>query len=257
MIDFCIITGSGFYDFPGASDLVDRQIQTRYGDVHFMEGVYQGQRIAVISRHKQGHALLPNMINHRANCAAMAAMKPKAVIATSICGILNKEIPLGKLMIFDDLFFPDNRLPSGDICSMFVDEAQAGRGHLMFSNPFYDVSELFSPKDALTGMTYGHVNGPRFNSRKEISFFSHYCDAISQTCGPETILCNELELPYILLGFSVDYANGIMEENTPIQELDRNMEKSKGIFTGAMDLILGSGDEIAYSNFVYRFVDDA
>jgi len=252
MIDFCVITGSGFYDFPGATDLVDRQIQTRHGSVGFAEGRYRGQRIAFIPRHRHGHALLPNMIDYRANCAAMAALKPRAVIATSICGILNKTIPLGRLMIFGDLFFPDNRLPSGEICSMFSEEEQAGRGHLMFSNPFYDVSGWFSPKEALTGMTYGHVNGPRFNSRKEISFLARYCDAISQTCGPETILCNELETPYILLGFGVDYANGVMEENTPIEELEDNMEKSQAMLTWGINRIFDAGDEIAYSNFVYR-----
>ena len=252
MIDFCVITGSGFYDFPGATDLVDRQIQTRHGSVGVACGRYRGQRIAFMPRHRRGHALLPNMIDYRANCAAMAALKPRAVIATSICGILNKTIPLGRLMIFDDLFFPDNRLPSGEICSMFSQEKQTGPGHLMFSNPFYDVSGWFPPKEALTKMTYGHVNGPRFNSRKEISFLARHCDAISQTCGPETILCNELEIPYILLGFGVDYANGVMEENTPIEELEDNMEKSQAMLTLGINRIFDFGGEIAYSNVVYR-----
>ena len=43
--------------------------------------------------------------------------------------------------------------------------------------------------------------------------------AVSQTAGPETALCGEADLPYALLGFVTDYANGVSPEPTPVASL--------------------------------------
>jgi 5'-methylthioadenosine phosphorylase len=255
MIDFGIISGSGFYDFPDVSNTEDVIITTEYGNVKLVTGNYRGKRIAFLTRHQQGHRLLPNMINFRANIAAIKHLNPKAIVATTICGIMNPDIPLRKLMIFNDLFFIDNRLPSGEVCSFYTQEGQKNRGHLMFANPFFDVSAFFKPGDYIANVTYGYVNGPRFNSKKEINFLKNYCDAISQTCGPEIILAGEVELPYILLGFGSDYANGIKEANTPIDVLNENLAKSKPVFIEAINTIIEKIDDISFANFVYRFQD--
>ncbi len=40
---------------------------------------------------------------------------------------------------------------------------------------------------------------------------------VSQTAGPETVLCGELELPFGLIGFVTDYANEVKPgETTPV-----------------------------------------
>jgi 5'-methylthioadenosine phosphorylase len=68
---------------------------------------------------------------------------------------------------------------------------------------------------------YGHVNGPRFNTRAEIRWLAAAgVTAVSQTCGPEAVLAGELELPYGLVGFGVNYATGVAEPE-PKEELDR------------------------------------
>ena len=45
--------------------------------------------------------------------------------------------------------------------------------------------------------------------------------AVSQTAGPETVLAGEAEMPYALLGYATDYANGVKPEPTPVEELVR------------------------------------
>jgi 5'-methylthioadenosine phosphorylase len=255
MIDLGIISGSGFYDFPDVSNAEDGIITTEYGKVKLVTGIYRGKQIAFLARHQQGHKLLPNMINFKANIAAIKQLNPKAIAATTICGVTNRLLPLGKLMIFNDLFFIDNRLPSGEICSFYTEEGQENRGHFMFANPFFDVTHFFKPGDYIANVTYGYVNGPRFNSKKEIGFLKNYCDAISQTCGPEAILAGELELPYILLGFGVDYANGVTDTNTPVEILNGNMAESKAVFIEAINTIVAKANEISFANFVYRFRD--
>ncbi len=43
--------------------------------------------------------------------------------------------------------------------------------------------------------------------------------AVSQTAGPETVLAGEAELPFALIGYATDYANGVQPEPTPVERL--------------------------------------
>ncbi len=88
---------------------------------------------------------------------------------------------------------------------------------------------------ARDGGCYGHVDGPRFNTRTEIRMLAAcgVC-AVSQTAGPETVLCGEAELPYALLGYVTDYANGVSEQPTPVSELTRLMGISAGAFSATL-----------------------
>ena len=81
------------------------------------------------------------------------------------------------------------------------------------------------------GGCYGHVDGPRFNTRAEIRGLAACgVTAVSQTAGPETVLCGEAELPYALLGFLTDYANGVKDEATPVETLIEMMAASTDAF---------------------------
>ena len=82
------------------------------------------------------------------------------------------------------------------------------------------------------GGTYGHVDGPRFNTPTEIAQLAG-CRvvAVSQTGGPETVLCGELELPYALIGFATDYANEVQPgKPTPVATLVELMGRSSAMF---------------------------
>lgn len=102
-------------------------------------------------------------------------------------------------------------------------------------------------------LTYGHVSGPRFNSKAEIAWIRNHCDAISQTCGPEAVLAGELQIPYSLLGYGVDYANGIQATPTPVETLRANLEHSPAVFREAIAKILTARVPPAFGGYVYRF----
>ena len=71
------------------------------------------------------------------------------------------------------------------------------------------------------------MDGPRFNTKAEIrSLRAVGVTAVSQTAGPETVLCGEAGIPYGLLGFVTDYANGVAEEPTPVATLMRLLRES-------------------------------
>lgn len=214
MIDVGIITGSGIYALTGSPE--KHSVQTRFGPVE-VEVSRRGPRtIGSISRHGEGHRHLPHTIPHRANLAALHALGAKAVLATTAVGAVDPEIPLGQPILFDDLFFPENRLPDGAACTMFPEPGEEGRGHLIQTEPYAprlrDRMSLAAGELGLAvtpGGVYGHVNGPRFNTAAEIRHLhAASVTAVSQTCGPESVLAGELELPYALAGFPVNYALG-------------------------------------------------
>src|SRR5256885_232809 len=109
---------------------------------------------------------------------------------------------------------------------------------------------------ARDGGCYGHVDGPRFNTRAEIrSLAAAGVTAVSQAAGPETVLAGEAELPYALLGYATDYANGVSQEATPVDELLRLIGASTETFTAVLTatLPLLPGRELRRPGVPYRF----
>src|SRR3954447_4738672 len=245
-----IITGSGTYSLGGFESVAPRDVQTPFGVAHVNMGHLEGMDVVHVSRHLEGHKRLSSHVTHQANIAALQRLKVDAVLAVTVCGACDPEIELGSLIVFDDLHFLANRLPDGSLCTLHTEAGMAGRGHWIFDGPFaaplraalLDAArELGHP--VRDGGCYGHVDGPRFNTRTEIRMLAGAgVTAVSQTAGPETVLAGEAEIPYALLGYATDYANGVKpEEPTPVEELVRLVGESTGTFarvlTGAVPRI--------------------
>jgi purine nucleoside phosphorylase len=52
------------------------------------------------------------------------------------------------------------------------------------------------------------------------------------------VLAGEASLPYALLGFATDYANGVKEQPTPLDELLRLIAASTSAFSTALSAAL-------------------
>jgi purine nucleoside phosphorylase len=233
-----VITGSGTHALPGFRVGETSRERTSFGEVELAEGRFAGVQTVQISRHGMGHERLSSHVNHRANISALAQRRVDAVLAVTVCGALDPALTLGALVVFADLHFPSNRLPDGSLCSLFDQPGGKGRGHWVFETPFSEglrralldgarESELA----VHDGGCYGHVDGPRFNSRSEIrALRSAGVTAVSQTAGPETVLAGEAELPYALTGYVTDYANGAAPEPTPVEQLMGLLDASTEAF---------------------------
>jgi purine nucleoside phosphorylase len=233
-----IITGSGTYAVPGVEDGEARDVPTPFGPARVTAGRLGDADVLHVSRHGEGHRRLSSAVTHQANIAALRDQGADAILAITVCGALDPDLPLGSLLIFDDLHFLANRLPDGSLCTLHTEPGAPGRGHWIFDRPF-------SPplRDALLeaardeglpvrdGGCYGHVDGPRFNTRAEIRTLRHAgVTAVSQTAGPETVLAGEAKVPYALAGYATDYANGVRDEPTPVEELVRLIGRSTETF---------------------------
>jgi purine nucleoside phosphorylase len=263
-----IITGSGAYALPGFQERERLAIDTPFGAAAVATGEYGGVAALHVSRHGAGHARLSNHVSHRANIWALGQLGAHAVIGATACGAVDAGLELGQLVVFDDLHFLSNRLPDGSLCTFFTQPGDRRRGHwILHGSPYAaELREALVAAARRTGHavrdggTYGHVDGPRFNTPSEIAGLAA-CGvvAVSQTGGPETVLCGELELPYALIGFVTDYANEVRPgDPTPVARLIELMGASPGVFADVMGAALPglASATPAPAGTVYRFGGD-
>jgi 5'-methylthioadenosine phosphorylase len=256
-----IITGSGTYALPGFDGSEPESIPTPWGEALVSRGTFAGAEVLHVSRHGAGHPRLSNHVTHRANIAALKALGASGVLAVTVCGAVDPGTDLGSLVCFDDLHFLSNRLPDGSLCTFFTEPGAPERGHWIYEGPFsHDLRRALLEGAATAGVhvrdggTYGHVDGPRFNTRAEIrSLAAAGVTAVSQTAGPETVLSGEAELPYALLGFLTDYANGVTEEATPVDTLIAMMAASTDVFARVLAAAVPRVSEPRPPGIVYRF----
>ena len=232
-----IITGSGTYALPGFEGEGPRPVSTAFGEARVSEGRFAGADVVHVSRHWEGHPRLSSHVDHRSNISALRDAGVDAILAVTVCGACDPSLELGTLIVFDDLHFLANRLPDGSLCSLYA-EGQPGRGHWIFESPVSGPLRsalLVGAREAghpvRDGGCYGHVDGPRFNTKTEIAMLAAAgVTAVSQTGGPETVLAGEAEIPYALVGYATDYANGVKDEATPVEELIRLIGASTATF---------------------------
>ena len=257
-----VITGTGTYALPDFEDAEPQDVETRWGVATVTRGRFAGVEVLHVSRHGPGHPRLSSHVEHRANVAALRELGATAVVGCVACGILEPAIAPGSLIVFDDLHFPVNRLPDGSLCTFFDTPGEPGRGHWIYDRPFAEplrealvAGAREAGPGARDGGCYGHVDGPRFNTATEIRQLAMAgVTAVSQTAGPETVLCGEAEIPYALMGFTTDYANDVAE-HTPIDELVRLMSESTGIFASVLAAALPRIDlgALEPTGVLYRF----
>jgi purine nucleoside phosphorylase len=259
-----VITGTGTYALAGIGRRPPERVETPFGDALVARGASGDVEVLHVSRHGEGHPRLSNHVTHRANIAALAELGAQAVIGVTVCGAVDPAVPLGSLVVFDDLHFLANRLADGTLCTFHDQPGDGRRGHWIYEGPFSDgVRTALLEGCAATGVEvrdggcYGHVDGPRFNTRAEIrSLAAAGVTAVSQTAGPETVLCGEAELPYGLVGYATDYANGVTDEATPVEELLRLIARSADVFAAVLEATLprlADGRDLRPPGVVYRF----
>jgi purine nucleoside phosphorylase len=237
-----IITGSGTYALPDFEDARAVEVDTEFGPATLTEGRFAGAEVLHVSRHLPGHRRLSHQVTHQANIAALRDRGADAIVAVTVCGAVDPELPLGSLVVFDDLHFLANRLPDGSICTLHTEPGRPGRGHWIYESPFSaPLRAALLAGAAEAGLTardggcYGHVDGPRFNTKSEIRGLAACgVTAVSQTAGPETVLAGEAGIPFALLGYATDYANGVQDVATPVEELIRLIGASPEAFAAVL-----------------------
>src|SRR3954471_23015359 len=123
-----IITGSGTHALPGFAGGEPEPVATPWGDAQLARGRIGDVDGLHVSRHGAGHVRLSNHVTHRANIAALSRAGAAGVLAVTVCGAVDRTVPLGSLVCFDDLHFLSNRLADGTLCTFYAEASDPQRG---------------------------------------------------------------------------------------------------------------------------------
>jgi 5'-methylthioadenosine phosphorylase len=203
-----VIGGSGIYEVPGLTEVVERSVDTPYGppsDV-VVEGRLGGARLLFLPRHGRGHTIPPHAINYRANVCALKKLGAELLVSLSAVGSMREAIAPGHFVVVDQyLDFTRRR-----VGTFFAEDVVA---HVAFADPVCPVLSAGVAGAARQagatvhqGGTYLCIEGPQFSTRAESHLYRSWgVSVIGMTALPEAKLAREAELPYATLALATDY----------------------------------------------------
>ncbi|MDQ3176096.1 MAG: S-methyl-5'-thioadenosine phosphorylase [Actinomycetota bacterium] len=215
-----VFGGSGFYEFMADADEV--AVDTPYGRpaAPITIGTIAGRRVAFLARHGRQHDVVAHRVPYRANVWAMHSVGVRSIIAPCSAGSLQPDIHPGQFVVVDQLVDRTwGRLDTFHDVGGPVDEPGASGPvrHQSFAEP-YDATTRATLVDAgrrigadvVDGGTMVVINGPRFSTRAESSWFRAMgWHVVNMTGYPESVLASELGIRYASIALVTDYDAGV------------------------------------------------
>ncbi len=225
-----VIGGSGVAGVLGDGERKLHRVATPWGAPSgpVEEGRLSGVRVLFLARHGPGHTIPPHRVNYRANVDALRSLGAEAIVTVSSVGSLREELAPGTFVLpsqFVDLtkqrpttFFDGGKVYHVSLADPFCPDlsraaVEAGRAG---GSPFAE------------GKTYVCIEGPRFSTRAESSFYRGFADVIGMTLVPEVTLARERGICYACLAMVTDYdvwAERPVDANEIVRTMERNAER--------------------------------
>jgi 5'-methylthioadenosine phosphorylase len=202
-----VIGGSGVRELFGGAVRRTHRVATPWGPPSgpIEEGEVGGLRTLFLPRHGPGHTIPPHRVNYRANVDALAILGAEAIVTVSSVGSLREELPPGTFVLPNQFIDFTKGRPT-----TFFDGGRVY--HVSLADPFCpDLARRAAGAGAETGTpfavgkTYVCVEGPRFSTRAESTFFRTLADVIGMTLVPEVTLARERGLCYACLAMVTDF----------------------------------------------------
>jgi 5'-methylthioadenosine phosphorylase len=203
-----IIGGSGLYRMEALRVLREERLTTPFGEPSdaYILGELEGREVVFLSRHGQGHTILPTEINFRANLWGLKTLGCDRVVSVSAVGSMKDHLRP------TDVVLPDQ----------FVDRTRHrpdtffGRGiaaHVSLAHPVCPELQAAAYRACASagarvhrGGTYLCMEGPQFSTRAESFLYRSWgVDVIGMTNLQEARLSREAEMCYATLAMVTDY----------------------------------------------------
>jgi 5'-methylthioadenosine phosphorylase len=213
-----VIGGSGLYAL--LDDGHEVRVETPYGapsDPLVLAEV-GGRAVAFLPRHGRDHRFPPHGIPYRANLWALRSLGVRQVLAPCAVGSLLPSLGPGSLVLPDQLV---DRTSGRD--HTYYDR---GAVHVSFADPYCAAGRRAVLAGAARvgwpatdGGTMVVVQGPRFSTRAESSWFANAgWTLVNMTGYPEAVLARELALCYTAIALVTDLDAGITTGAAVTQE---------------------------------------
>jgi 5'-methylthioadenosine phosphorylase len=203
-----VIGGTGLGEALGALGAGEaREVATPFGapsgPITLAE--LDGQRIALLSRHGEGHLRNPSTVPYRANIWALKSLGVTHILASGAVGSLREEIAPRTLVIPDQVIDRTFRR-----AGTFFDDLAV---HVELGAPFCTTlrnvlvkAGTGFPSRIHQGGTYVCMEGPQFSTRAESELHRSWgASLIGMTVMPEAKLAREAEICYALVALPTDY----------------------------------------------------
>jgi len=215
-----IIGGSGFYEY--LDDPVEITVTTPYGDAAapIAVGTIAGRRVAFLPRHGRRHDYAAHRVPFRANVWALASLGVRSMIGPCSVGSLQPAIHPGEFVVVDQLVDRTSGRPDTfhDVGAPLGTPGSEGSvHHQSFADPYDPDLRTALLRAASTTRVTAHdggtmvvINGPRFSTRAESSWFrSMGWHVVNMTGYPEAVLAAEAGIRYATVGLVTDYDAGV------------------------------------------------
>lgn len=245
-----IIGGSGLDDPKILKSAKEKIVTTPFGEPTspLTLGAIEGVEVVMLSRHGREHTIPPTQVNYRANIHALMEQGCTHILATTACGSLREEIRRGDFVMLDQ-FIDFTRRRHLTYFEKF-EPGIANAKHTSMADPFSvflrenliaaakDLKLRYHPRGTVVS-----IEGPRFSTRAESNMFRLWgADVINMTVATETILANELGIPYAAVAVPTDYdCWKTDEEPVTIAEImhvfEQNVENLKKLLLKTITLV--------------------
>lgn len=212
-ISLAVIGGTGLYQLAELQDVEPHQPVTHYGAPSgpVRIGTLDGQRVAFLARHGEGHSVPPHQVNYRANLMALKALGAQRILALNTVGGITERFGPRVLGCPDQVIdYTWGRI------STICEEPGTDVLHVDFGEPYTRslreavvAAALRAGVALVDGGCYGATQGPRLETRAEIARMKRDgCDLVGMTGMPEAALAREMGLDYACLAIVANWAAG-------------------------------------------------
>jgi 5'-methylthioadenosine phosphorylase len=206
-----IIGGSGLDNPDILLNPHDERMMTPYGEPSspLKRGMVDGVDVVILGRHGREHTIPPTQVNYRANIAALKAVGCTHILATTAVGSLREDIHRGDFVIIDQ-FIDFTKQRKMSYYESFEPHHPA---HTSMADPYDSRLRSILIQECLrlsykfrSRGTVVTIEGPRFSTRAESNMFRSWdADVINMSIATETILANEIGIPYAAVAIVTDY----------------------------------------------------
>jgi 5'-methylthioadenosine phosphorylase len=256
-----VILGSAFADpILGGRPLQPVPIATRFGEVVLHRHPDRADAW-VLFRHGAPHRWLPNQIPYRAHAAALREVGCGALLVTSSVGVLDGALPLDSPLPIGDLLMPDNRLPDGSACTMFV-TPEPEQHHLVLDEGLMSraltgqVERLARSlgQEPSARCVFAYTPGPRNKTAAENVFWLRVGAQInSMSVGPEVVLANELGIPCAAVGVGHKYSGPGRRDRLEREEMRGSLDVGRTVVEPLAAAFCLQAAPVPFANRFYRY----
>jgi 5'-methylthioadenosine phosphorylase len=165
----------------------------------------EGTRVALLSRHGDGHLRNPSMVPYRANVFALKSLGVTHILASGAVGSLREEIAPKHLVIPDQVIDRTYRRAGTFFDELAVHVELAAPFCATLRNVLAKAGAGFPARIHPSG-TYVCMEGPQFSTRAESELHRSWgASLIGMTVMPEAKLAREAEICYALVALPTDY----------------------------------------------------